>query len=484
MPIARINPDGTVRIYNANTGEVKDVSPEELGQYNPKLVGDYYKLASEQEKTTKEAGVKEEKLTATQQQNQNLAKSGLRALKTVQEEIGKDQTILTKQLTPGKFQSRKFDSALFNAINSLLRIQTGATAPEEEVRRYMSSLGPNFGDDPQAISFKIEQLATDLSEQGYLKPEEDDKLFPKQVQQTGPSQPTTGSVVQSPAFQRAQQNNQPQMNPLERLLNPVAQGPVGAGAETLLGLFAPGVKKVAQADARRQPVSLGQGVEAAGDIAATALPFLRVGKLGLAAKGALAGGISGVTQEAQNVGDRLKSAGLQGVLGGVLGGIPQGLGAIGNNLSFKAIGKGKRAAKEKLDKTLRFSGEEIAQAGRKYVETDELADSIARKVLPKLEKKNFTIDELEKKLDVWGKAYTAAKETRVTEKAGLYDALYGKARQLIRERVPEVSKQIDKASRLHDIRRTTRRILPFAAGGVGLGAGGNILADLLLGGRR
>lgn len=41
MPISQILPNGRVRIYNNNTGETKDVKPEELGAYSPKLVGQY-----------------------------------------------------------------------------------------------------------------------------------------------------------------------------------------------------------------------------------------------------------------------------------------------------------------------------------------------------------------------------------------------------------------------------------------------------------
>lgn len=41
MPISQINPDGSVKIVNSLTGEVKDVKPDDLASYNPKLVSDY-----------------------------------------------------------------------------------------------------------------------------------------------------------------------------------------------------------------------------------------------------------------------------------------------------------------------------------------------------------------------------------------------------------------------------------------------------------
>lgn len=44
MPIVKILPDGKVRIANSKTGEVKDVAPEELQKYSPKLVVAYQTL--------------------------------------------------------------------------------------------------------------------------------------------------------------------------------------------------------------------------------------------------------------------------------------------------------------------------------------------------------------------------------------------------------------------------------------------------------
>ena len=94
----------------------------------------------------------------------NLGTSGLRSLETVEQIVSEDPTVLAKQLTPGKFFSRQFDSALFNTVDSLLRLRTGAQAPETEIRRYMYSMGPTFGDDPQTIQFKIEQLRAALQD--------------------------------------------------------------------------------------------------------------------------------------------------------------------------------------------------------------------------------------------------------------------------------------------------------------------------------
>lgn len=44
MPISQILPDGKVRIYNKKTGETADVAPEQLGKYDPTLVGSYQNI--------------------------------------------------------------------------------------------------------------------------------------------------------------------------------------------------------------------------------------------------------------------------------------------------------------------------------------------------------------------------------------------------------------------------------------------------------
>ncbi|HEC66786.1 MAG TPA: hypothetical protein ENI23_16045 [bacterium] len=45
MPISKINPDGTVNIYNTKTGEVRDsVKPEDLAAISPKLVAAYQEM--------------------------------------------------------------------------------------------------------------------------------------------------------------------------------------------------------------------------------------------------------------------------------------------------------------------------------------------------------------------------------------------------------------------------------------------------------
>lgn len=110
------------------------------------------------------AGGSGKPLGSAQAKNYDLARSGLRSLDTVEQLYNEDPSLLLKQLTPGKFFSRKFDSALFNAVDTLLRLRTGAQAPEQEIRRYMYSIGPTAGDNTEDVEFKIQQLRQTLQD--------------------------------------------------------------------------------------------------------------------------------------------------------------------------------------------------------------------------------------------------------------------------------------------------------------------------------
>lgn len=494
----------TIKIRNKRTGEVKEIpitTAQDFG-INPNDVlsrakaQEQLQMISEgldpeveshrRKKELEQGGSEGAELTEAERKNQNLAKTGLRALKNVQQLIEKDPDLLTKQITPGKFKSRTFDSALFNAINTYLRIQTGAAAPEEEVRRYMSSLGPTFGDSPEDITFKIDQLRTSLVQEGGVPEDKADELFPVRHQLDGSDPKYQGSMVnpEGLAVQGARANaaqmNQP-VNPLDRLLLPVAQGPVGDGAEALLGLLAPNVKNVAQRSAHDQPVSGDQLVGAGGDLLSTALPFARIGKLGLAAKGALAGATKGITTPDQTGGERVQSGALQALLGGLLGAIPQGASAAKSNLTLKGVGAQRDAAIVKA-KELRFSGDEIAQAAKEYLENDPTAKNVANKILPSIEGKQIALPDLMKKIGVWNDAYTQAGRVGKSAEAGLTNVLAQKAKELVAKDAPKIAEANKKFQRVYGVKSGIKKAaypLSIAAGG---GFGGSLI-QALLGGR-
>lgn len=101
---------------------------------------------------------------ATIQERRALGNSGLRALQDLQRTLELDQSVLFKQLTPGKYFSRQYEAAGFRLADAILRLRTGATAPEEEIRRYMQQIVPRFGDDARTIQFKLEQAQLDLQD--------------------------------------------------------------------------------------------------------------------------------------------------------------------------------------------------------------------------------------------------------------------------------------------------------------------------------
>lgn len=103
-------------------------------------------------------------LSVTGANAMSLAESGARGLEEATAILSEDPGVLSKQLLPGKFASRKFDSAMFRTIEALLRARSGAAVPEQEVRRYMGKYAPNFGDNQEVIQFKLEQLKNDFSD--------------------------------------------------------------------------------------------------------------------------------------------------------------------------------------------------------------------------------------------------------------------------------------------------------------------------------
>lgn len=162
MPVSKINQDGSVRIFNSKTGQVIDnVKPEELVNYSPSLVGDYEKMRADNEAKVLEAAAKPEAVAA--KKNRTLGESGLRTLEQAKEIYEKDPNVLLKQKIPGQWLSRDFDNAMFNTIETILRLRTGAAAPESEVRRYMSKAGINFGDSPEVVEQKLQNLEADLA---------------------------------------------------------------------------------------------------------------------------------------------------------------------------------------------------------------------------------------------------------------------------------------------------------------------------------
>src|SRR3990167_7288441 len=124
---------------------------------------DIYDIAVAEEKRVetveKEKAKKEGKPTSVAGATRyDLAQSGLRSLKDVERLIKDDSSVLAKELVPGQWLSREYDTAAFSAAEALLRMRSGAAVPEQEVRRYMTKVMPVFGDDKTVIALKLQRL--------------------------------------------------------------------------------------------------------------------------------------------------------------------------------------------------------------------------------------------------------------------------------------------------------------------------------------
>lgn len=178
-----------ITIRNKTTGEIRKINEEELSQYGigggttggsmgiEPLINQYiqqaqnypgsiqggrYLTQAEQIKRLT-APENEGEVGVTRQSQINMGKSGLNYLQQAKDIYEKDPSVVLKQKIPGQYASRDFDNALFGMVENLLRLKSGAAVPEQEVRRYMTKLAPNFGDNPQVVQQKFNNLAYELS---------------------------------------------------------------------------------------------------------------------------------------------------------------------------------------------------------------------------------------------------------------------------------------------------------------------------------
>lgn len=108
------------------------------------------------------------KVNSTEKVKIDLANSGLRGLDSAEQLLANDPGIVNKQLVPGKFFTREYQSAITRAVEGLLRARSGAAVPESEVKRYINEFTPVFGDSPEIAQTKLQQLRQDL--QAVAKP--------------------------------------------------------------------------------------------------------------------------------------------------------------------------------------------------------------------------------------------------------------------------------------------------------------------------
>ncbi len=93
---------------------------------------------------------------------QELAKSGLRALTELEGIVKQDPTAPIKASLPGQPGARAYDSSAYRAVEGLLRARSGAAVPEIEVKRYMKANLPAIGDSQDTINRKLKAFRLDL----------------------------------------------------------------------------------------------------------------------------------------------------------------------------------------------------------------------------------------------------------------------------------------------------------------------------------
>lgn len=215
MPISRYNPDGTVDIYNSKTGEVRtSVDPSELGSISPNLVAEYAQGTSptaqlEREKAQSEleqirsGEVQQEPVSAAEAKLRGTLKSGLTSLDRLEKKtVGDDQTLLDKlgffgattgrvglPFTDAAIDKTPFggdiESDILNVADAVLRIRTGAAAPETEVRRFAKIIAPQFFARKRTNVQKLRTARTELEEAVNALGLDSGEFLPPETEDTG-----------------------------------------------------------------------------------------------------------------------------------------------------------------------------------------------------------------------------------------------------------------------------------------------------------
>ena len=53
---------------------------------------------------------------------------------------------------------------MYDAVDALLRLRTGAQANPSEIRGYMNKIGPTFGDSEDVVKYKLDKLENDFND--------------------------------------------------------------------------------------------------------------------------------------------------------------------------------------------------------------------------------------------------------------------------------------------------------------------------------
>lgn len=333
-----------------------------------------------------------------------LAATGKR---TVTQAVGifrKDPSVITKQLIPGKFASREWDTVMYDAADALLRLRTGAQANPTEIRGYMKTLAPSFGDSPEVVELKLNKMLADFADYSGETPQIIDIETGKKKKSPGV---TLGAILGGAG-------------------GFLVGGPVGAGLGAAAGGAGGGVVQESLESL------LGKQQEQ---------PLEQVGRVGAEALGA---GVKGLT-----IGSLL---GLTGAARGLTSpgkAIPSGSGigqkVVGASEKIKQVtpkaifGKRQAEAAKALSPKVKVSTGKLFKSAERYIESDPTAKKILDANKSAIESAK-TVPKLLDRMSTWGKAYSSAARVGKSSKAGLFDSLYKAGLQELKTKAPEVYK--------------------------------------------
>lgn len=519
MPISKINPDGTVQIYNTKTGESKNVAPETLGNYNPKLVKDYEDMQA-QSQLTQQGVLDVADIAKTNPQLALQAVQGGVKTKPTDAELKKKASLDNAERVVAELERLYYDEqgnprASFvqtNGIGGRLEgIQKSAAAKAGENPELANYLAQREGIRPLLaramgdvgnLSKPEQEAAVRGLPTGTTTPQEAKLFFEstrkrlglspresKNLQQPldlvqallsgGLSTNNQTAQSQSPAFQRATDNAQipqqpQQQNPLMQLLQrgQTGKSTTNIGEANWLGkLLLPRASEVQGKQARGEQMGLDDKIGAGGEVINRILaPFF--GPLGFAAGGAL----EGLTKPGTSAQDRVTGGAKQGATQLAMGGLLKVLGIGANKLGLGGYKQAQQAASKATDQGVKIQAtDRIREVSKELLRTNTAAYT-EKPILNKLVNgENVTPSELlDLTLSIGPKAFTKSKDPRISKPGDIYKALWIPLREKLNAVVPKAGAQISNLSRGHDVvskLKTTAKIgtgIGATAGGLGL----------------
>lgn len=278
-----------------------------------------------------------------------------------------------------------------------------------------------------------------------------------------------------------------QFGALANLVKPggLASGPQGFDVmNSPIGqLLSPRVSQTYQDLQQNKPVSPDQALGAAGEYGANLLTG-GVGKLIPRLAGA--GVLHGATTPGASAQDRTMLGAGEGLAGGLLGLLGVGAGRGKDILS----GSAKNLAAETRNKIAEESKitlpvKQLIDEGNRIASNLPATAAKWEQEIAGLAKDAKPIDLIEK-IDFWGQAFKASGELKDTASAKLYGALQRKAKEILKEKAPEVFKAHEKLRQeaaLKNIPNKLKSGLFYGGAATGLLSGGAYLASLLKGNR-